>query len=204
MWIVHLLPYSNTFFTWPRWCYIYGNIYIYIYIYIYINSTYATDRPLYKHISSKLIAVCYCYSTVRISQLQTSNYVTFLEGTNMVASHWQWYGSSTSRKWMSQYSSMTATCRLHTEILHCNTGHVIGWTVTHFKTLGTTELWCSMYRELLETHRWNYDVVSQIFTYRQIHKLINRCIIIKAYLLSGITADWLFVCILFLLLMLLF
>jgi len=60
-------------------------------------------------------AVCYGNSTVRRSQLQTSNYVTFLQVRNMVTSHWLWYGSSTSRKWMSQYSSMSATCRLHTE-----------------------------------------------------------------------------------------
>ena len=45
--------------------------------------------------------------------------------------------------------------------------------------------------ELLELHRWNYDEVSQIFTYSQLHKLINLCIIITVYLVSGITADWL-------------
>jgi len=86
---------------------------------------------------------------------------------------------------------MTATCRLYTENLPCNTGHVIGWTVTRFKTLGTTELWCSMDRELLELHRWNYDEVSQTFTYSQLHKLINLYIIITEHLVSGITADWL-------------
>jgi len=105
---------------------------------------------------------------------------------------------------MCQYSSMSATCRLHTEILHCSTGHDIGWTVTHFKTLRNTELWCSMYRELLEIHRWNYDVVSQNFTYSQLHKLINLYIIITVHLVSGITTDWLLVCTVFLLLMLIF
>jgi len=137
---------------------------LYWWQYLYINITYATYRRAYKHINSEPTAVNYCYSTVRISQLQISNYVTFLEVRNMCTSHWQWYGSSTSRKRISQYSSMSATCRLHTEILHCSTGHDIGCTVIHFKTLGTTELWCSMDRELLEIHRWNYDEVSEIFT----------------------------------------
>ena len=96
----------------------------------------------------------------------------------MVTSHRKWYGFSKSRKRMSQYSTMTATCRLHTEILRCNIGHDIEWTVTHFKTLGTTELWCSVDRELLETHRWHFDAWSHIFTYSQLHKLINLYIII--------------------------
>jgi len=162
---------------------------LYWWQYLYINITYTTYRRAYKHINSKPTAVCYCYSTVRMSQLQTSTCVTFLQVRYMVTSHWLWYGSSTSRMWMSQYSSMSATCRLHTEILHCNTGYVIGWTVTHFKTLGNTELWCSMDREFFQIIRWNYDEVSQIFTYSQLHKLINLYIIITVHLVSGITAD---------------
>ena len=146
-----------------------------------INIIYATNRRAYKHIHSKPTAVCYCYSTVRISQLQISTYVTFLEVRNMVTRHCLWYGSSTSRMWMSQYSSMSATCRLQTEILHCSTGHVIGCTVTHFKTISNTEWWCSMYRDSLVIHRWNYDEVSQILTYSQLHKVINLYIIITVY-----------------------
>ena len=139
---------------------------------LYINITYATYRRAYKNINIKITAVWYATSLLEgHSYRHPITYVTFLQVRNMVNGHWQWYGSSTSRKWMSQYSSMSATCRLHTEILHCKAGHVIGWTVTHFKTLGTTELWCPMDRELLEIHRWNYDEVSQIVTYSQLHKL---------------------------------
>jgi len=92
---------------------------LYWWQYLHINIKYTTYKRAYKHINSKFTTVCYCYSTVRMSQLQTSKNVTFLEVRNMDASHRQWYGSSTSRKRMSQYSSMSATCRLHTENIHC-------------------------------------------------------------------------------------
>jgi len=138
-----------------------------------------------------MTTVYYCYSIVRMSQLQISTYVPCLAVRNMGTNHWRWFGSTTTRQRMSQYSSMSATWRLHTEILPCNTGHIIGWNVTHFKTLGTTEMWCSMDCELLEIHRWYYDNVRQIFTYRQLHKLINLYIIITVHSVSGITADWL-------------
>jgi hypothetical protein len=37
-----------------------------------------------------------------------------------------------------------------------------------------------------EIYIWNYDEVSQIFTYSQLHKLINLCIIITLYLVTNI------------------
>jgi hypothetical protein len=103
--------------------------------YLHITTIYAAYRRAYKHLNSKLTAVCNCYSTVRTSQLQTSTYVTFLEEKYMCISHWQWHCTSTSRKRMCLCTPMTAKCRLHIAIILCTTGHDTGCTVTHFKRL---------------------------------------------------------------------
>ena len=52
-----------------------------------------------------------------------------------------------------------------------------------------------MDEDVWEIHIWNYDEVSQIFSYSQLHKLINLYIIIALYLLSSIIIHWFYVCI---------
>jgi hypothetical protein len=49
------------------------------------------------------------------------------------------------------------------------------------KTLGSALLFSLMDSELSEIQRWNCDDVSQIFTYSQLHKLIDLYIIITSY-----------------------
>ena len=107
-------------------------------------------RRAYIHVISKLTATCHRYSTVRTSQLQTSMDVTFLGVKNLCICHRKWPGSNTSRKRMSLYTPVITTCRLHTEIFLCTTGHDIGCTVAHFKTLGSTILLSSMDHEISE------------------------------------------------------
>ena len=139
--------------------------------------------------------MCYCFSTGRRSQLQTSTYVNFLEVRNTFISHRMWYANSMSRNGNVFCSPMIALCRLYIKIFLCTIGRGIWCPVTHFKTLGTALLFSSREDEFSETHRWNYDAVIQIFTFSTLHKPINLYTVITLHSAPSITVHWLYVCI---------